>query len=242
MASRSGIVGVGAADNCGNTSAASCQSRQPSRQTRVSVLTRPSANQARIRSVEAGPNCPPEGGRTYQTTLPAAASGSTGPRRSVGGGGEGHGGRREGPPPESLHGVGTAADVAAAGAARRPGFGLLPRLRFLESGAGAGALQRDLHFRPAGGANPRLPGLKILDVELVSVGTIEAYAHSVAAPWTAPGIIPPARDWYHGLGRRQWGWYSEGCTAYDVVLAAAMVVRGCLGAVQPQEDGNGLLF
>ena len=45
---------------------ASCQSRQPSRHTSVSVAMRPSAIQIRMISAVAGPYCPPAAGRTYQ--------------------------------------------------------------------------------------------------------------------------------------------------------------------------------
>src|SRR5208283_3132076 len=44
-------------------------------------------------------------------------------------------------------------------------------------GAGAGALGGDLDPGPAKRANPPPSGLKFLDVQLVSVGTEEAYTH-----------------------------------------------------------------
>lgn len=56
----------------GKTSAASFQSRHPSRQTCESGVTRPSASHARITSRSAGPYCPPDGGRTYQTASGAS--------------------------------------------------------------------------------------------------------------------------------------------------------------------------
>ena len=62
--------------NGGKTSAACCQSRQPSCQTRESGPTRPSAIQVRMTSLVAGPNCPPLAGRTYQTASGDCASGS----------------------------------------------------------------------------------------------------------------------------------------------------------------------
>jgi len=68
--------GDGSALSCGKTSAASSQSRQPSRQTSESALTRPSEIHVRMISALAGPNCPPEAGRTYHTTSPASVSGS----------------------------------------------------------------------------------------------------------------------------------------------------------------------
>ena len=76
----------------GNTLPASCQSRQPSRQTSESALTRPSVSQVRIRSPEAGPNCPPDGGRTYQIISGASAIGSAG-SGAAGSGGAGGAGR-----------------------------------------------------------------------------------------------------------------------------------------------------
>ncbi len=69
-----GKAGVGA--NWGNTLPAACQSRQPSRQTSESAATRPSASQVRMTSGAAGPNCPPDAGRTYQTDCPPSAIGS----------------------------------------------------------------------------------------------------------------------------------------------------------------------
>jgi hypothetical protein len=62
----------------GNTGPAVFQSGQPSRHTSESALTRPSAIHLRIISPLAGPNCPPEGGRTYHTEFGASAIGSEG--------------------------------------------------------------------------------------------------------------------------------------------------------------------
>ena len=67
------------------TAPASCQSRQPSRHTRESGPTRPSAIQVCIMLPLAGPNCPPSDGRTYQTAPGASANGST-LRAEMGGG------------------------------------------------------------------------------------------------------------------------------------------------------------
>lgn len=60
----------------GNKGPAVFQSGQPSRHTSESALTRPSPIHLRMMSPLAGPNCPPEGGRTYQTALGASAIGS----------------------------------------------------------------------------------------------------------------------------------------------------------------------
>lgn len=62
----------------GKIGPAAFQSAQPSRHTSESALTRPSAIHLRMISPLAGPNWPPEGGRTYQTELGASAIGSGG--------------------------------------------------------------------------------------------------------------------------------------------------------------------
>src|SRR6187431_1495136 len=66
------------APSCGKIVDAFFQSPQPSRQTSESAVTRPSPIHLRIVSPGAGPNCPPEGGRTYQTAFGASAMGSCG--------------------------------------------------------------------------------------------------------------------------------------------------------------------
>ena len=269
-------------------------SRQPSRQTSESALTRPSLSQVRINSPAAGPNCPPDGGRTYQIISGASAIGSAGSgaagcdcagceqpvvagraQRRVGWAGPSppalrcgrsleHNRRRRDRGRNGLHGSGrrrraerrcwrwlrrggrraaappTAGREGVGGATTGPlpagvpggllGPSIAPppgspgrlggspgRISGDESEAWAdsassgsrvcvaawapapavgrlrgrpGALRRDLGPCPAKWADPTHSGLKFLDVQLVSVGTKEAYTHrSNILPQTS--IITP---------------------------------------------------
>ena len=248
----------------GKTVPASCQSRQPSRHTSESALTRPSLSQVFMSSPAAGPNCPPDGGRTYQIISGASAIGSgagtmcpwsaatgccttgtavgvEGPTVTVG-----PGAGRQAPPaqaqarphPARVAQVGARAWALATATAVAPGWrgarrprsaGRLPgrwRLAFPRACSGrascpgwiagevgrlagkdlgrgvvhfvwiegvvwrqgnvlaAGrlrgrprALRRDQDPCPTKWTDPPPSGLEFLDVKLVSVGTIEAYAH-----------------------------------------------------------------
>lgn len=62
----------------GKMGPADFQSAHPSRQTSESALTRPSEIHLRMISPLAGPNWPPDGGRTYQTEFGDSAIGSAG--------------------------------------------------------------------------------------------------------------------------------------------------------------------
>ena len=62
--------------SCGKVLAAERHSGQPARHTSELAPTRPSVIQARMISPDAGPNCPPVAGRTYQTALGASSIGS----------------------------------------------------------------------------------------------------------------------------------------------------------------------
>src|SRR5688572_8948500 len=77
LATGAGATGLGAGASEGKIFAALRQSGHPSRQTKESALTRPSAIHLRITSPAAGPYCPPAGGRTYHTAWGASAIGST---------------------------------------------------------------------------------------------------------------------------------------------------------------------
>ncbi len=56
-------------------------------------------------------------------------------------------------------------------------------------------------------ANALMPGLKVLDVQLVSVRTVKAYSHRVAAPSLVLSIIPLPGDRFYTLLVR---WYERG--------------------------------
>ena len=60
----------------GNSNTAFFQSFQPCFQTNASGPTRPSANHSRMTRASAGPNWPPETGRTYQTAPGCSSRGS----------------------------------------------------------------------------------------------------------------------------------------------------------------------
>ena len=205
MASSPGIVGLG--DNCGNTSPACCQSRQPSRQTSVSARDAALGQPGPHDVGGGGPELPagrrPHVPRPHCRRRPAdrAASGGSGARRGRR--------RRVAEAANTENGPGGLRPrrcwlrVIRAVASRRRGG----RLRSATGPAGELAfscrelgrvLSSGICISPRRSGKFPLPRLKFLDVELVPVGTIEAYAHSVAAPWMATPILYFHSRWHHG--------------------------------------------
>ena len=168
-----GAVTVGAgieALNCGNVAAADRQSGQPARHTSELPPTRPSLIQARIMSPEAGPNWPPDEGRTYQTALGASAIGSlvaadavaaaAAPARATADGCSGRTRRRRAGLARRHQ---TQADQVVLGQDRRSARFLFSQIVLVR--------KRNRQGDSALWADRSLAGEKRLDVEFMSIGT-----------------------------------------------------------------------